>query len=154
MNHFKTTLLLLLVSVTVLVTYTKPVLPQQKEEPRVRFIAYDEPPMPVGGYAALQKNVVYPDSARKNGIEGTVFVSAYVDEKGKLSNVNIAIVSIMDGTDGSVFEGILYEVIINTGLDKAAIDAVMKTQFIPAKLGDEPVGLRINIPVEFRLPEE
>jgi len=119
-----------------------------EKKPRVRFIQYDdppipgqpifipddEPPKPIGGYAAIQKNIVYPDSARKGGIEGKVVVQAYVDETGKFS-------------DAIVLKGI-------SGLNEAAINVIKKTQFKPAKQNNIPVGVWIAIPVEFRLPKK
>ena len=39
------------------------------EGPRVRFIPYDEPPEPIGGFAEIQKNIVYPEIAQEAGIE-------------------------------------------------------------------------------------
>ena len=50
--------------------------------PRVRFIPYDEPPEPLGGFAAIQRNVVYPEIAQEAGIEGQVIVQAFVNEFG------------------------------------------------------------------------
>jgi len=109
-------------------------LPPSPVEPI--FAPYDEPPMPIGGYAAIQKNIVYPDKAKKNGIEGTVKIKAFIDETGKVSSA-------------SVLKGIP-----NTGLDEAAINAITKTQFKPAKQRDMPIGVWISIPVKFSLPEK
>jgi len=39
----------------------------------------------------------------------------------------------------------------NTGLDEAAIAAVKKTKFIPAKQRDRNVGVYVVIPIIFRL---
>ncbi|MFQ5754243.1 MAG: energy transducer TonB, partial [bacterium] len=43
-------------------------------EERYVFVPYDEPPYPIGGYAAIQKNLKYPEIARKAGIEGLVII--------------------------------------------------------------------------------
>jgi len=101
--------------------------------PRVRFIPYDEPPEPIGGFAAIQRNVVYPEIAQEAGIEGTVVVQAFVNEFGKV-------------TDCVILKGVP-----NTGLDEAAIDAIKKTKFKPAKQRDRNVGVYISIPVIFKL---
>ena len=101
--------------------------------PRVRFIPYDEAPEPIGGFAAIQRNVVYPEIAQEAGIEGTVVIQAFVNEFGKV-------------TDCVVLKGVP-----NTGLDEAAIDAIKKTRFKPAKQRDRNVGVYISIPVIFKL---
>ena len=107
--------------------------PPPTEGPRVRFIPYDDPPVPVGGYSAIQRNIIYPEIAQEAGIEGTVVIQAFVDKKGKV-------------TDTVVLKGIP-----NTGLDEAAMTAIAKTRFKPAKQRDRPVGVWISIPVNFRL---
>ena len=89
--------------------------------------------MPLGGYGAIQRNIVYPEIAQEAGIEGTVVIQAFVDKKGKV-------------TDTVVLKGIP-----NTGLDEAAMVAITKTKFKPAKQRDRAVGVWISIPVNFRL---
>ncbi len=101
--------------------------------PRIRFIPYDEAPEPIGGFAAIQRNVVYPEIAQEAGIEGTVIVQAFVNEFGKV-------------TDCLILKGVP-----NTGLDEAAIAAIKKTRFKPAKQRDRNVGVYISIPVIFKL---
>ncbi|MBL7087150.1 MAG: hypothetical protein ISS28_08690 [Candidatus Cloacimonetes bacterium] len=49
-----------------------PPLPPAKE--RVVFIPYDKSPEPLGGYVAIERNIVYPEIAQKSEIEGTVIV--------------------------------------------------------------------------------
>ena len=101
--------------------------------PRVRFIPYDEAPEPIGGFAAIQRNVVYPEIAQEAGIEGTVVIQAFVNEFGIV-------------TDCLILKGVP-----NTGLDEAAVDAIKKTRFKPAKQRDRNVGVYISIPVIFKL---
>jgi protein TonB len=103
------------------------------EGPRVRFIPYDEAPEPMGGFAAIQKNIVYPEIAQEAGIEGTVVVQAFVNEFGVVS------------------ECIILKGMPNTGLEEAAIAAIKKTRFKPAKQRDRNVGVYISIPVIFKL---
>ena len=107
--------------------------PPPDEGPRVRFIPYDDPPIPIGGYCAIQRNIIYPEIAQEAGIEGTVVIQAFVDKKGKV-------------TDTVVLKGIP-----NTGLNEAAMTAIEKTRFKPAKQRDRAVGVWISIPVNFRL---
>ncbi len=107
--------------------------PPPDEGPRVRFIPYDDPPVPLGGYSAIQRNIIYPEIAQEAGIEGTVVIQAFVDKKGKV-------------TETVVLKGIP-----NTGLNEAAMTAIEKTRFKPAKQRDRAVGVWISIPVNFRL---
>lgn len=99
----------------------------------VEFIPYDEPPTPIGGQAAIARNTVYPEIAKEAGIEGQVIVQAFINENGIVEHVLI-----LKGMPG-------------TGLDEAAINAIKKTRFKPAKQRDRDVGVWISIPVTFKL---
>lgn len=110
-----------------------PAPPEENGGPTIRFIPYDEPPTPIGGFEAIQRNVIYPEIAQEAGIEGTVVVQAFVDKKGIVQ-------------DCVILKGVP-----NTGLDEAAIDAIKMTRFIPAMQRDRKVGVYISIPVIFKL---
>ena len=107
--------------------------PPPEEGPNVRFIPYDEPPVPIGGYATIQRNVRYPEIAQEAGIEGMVIVQAFVDEKGRVT------------------ETVILKGWPNTGLDEAAMEAIKRTRFKPAKQRDRPVGVWVAFPVNFKL---
>ena len=102
--------------------------PPPPEGPRVKFIPYDDPPQPLSSIRP-----VYPEIAQEAGIEGTVVVQVFVDKKGRVK-------------DPLVLKGIP-----NTGLDEAAVTAIKKTRFRPAKQRERAVGVWISIPVNFRL---
>ena len=102
--------------------------PPPPEGPRVKFIPYDDPPQPLSQIAPL-----YPEIAQEAGIEGTVVVQVFIDKKGRVQ-------------DTVILKGIP-----NTGLDEAAVKAIRKTRFRPAKQRERPVGVWISIPVNFRL---
>ena len=102
--------------------------PPPPEGPRVKFIPYDDPPQPLSSIRP-----VYPEIAQEAGIEGTVVVPVFVDKKGRVK-------------DTLVLKGIP-----NTGLDEAAVTAIKKTRFRPAKQRERAVGVWISIPVNFRL---
>jgi protein TonB len=110
-------------------TFEKDEIPHKE----IPFWALDTKPEPIGGYAAIQKNVVYPEMAQEIGLEGTVVLKAYLDTKG------------------NVIECIVLKGIENTGLNEAAIDAVMKTKFTPAMQRDQKVGVWMTIPIIFKL---
>ena len=102
--------------------------PPPPEGPRVKFIPYDDPPQPLSSIRP-----VYPEIAQEAGIEGSVVVQVFVDKKGRVK-------------DTLVLKGIP-----NTGLDEAAVTAIKKTRFRPAKQRERAVGVWISIPVNFRL---
>jgi protein TonB len=102
--------------------------PPPPSGPQVKFIPYDEPPKPL-----TPINPIYPEIAQEAGIEGTVIIKAFIDEKGR------------------VLETLVLKGIPNTGLDEAAMEAIRKTRFKPAKQRDRPVGVWISIPVNFKL---
>lgn len=97
------------------------------------FVAYDEAPTPIGGFGAIQKNLKYPEIARKAGIEGTVFVEAVIDEVGNVVSTRIV------------------KSLGHSGCDEAAVEAIRKVKWKPAKQRDKSVKVRISIPVKFRL---
>ena len=102
--------------------------PPPPEGRRVKFIPYDDPPQPLS-----RIRPVYPEIAQEAGIEGTVVVQVFVDKKGRVKAT------------------VILKGIPNTGLDEAAISAIRKTRFRPAKQRARPVGVWISIPVNFRL---
>jgi protein TonB len=110
-----------------------PPLGDADDKDSVIFIPYDEPPEAIGGPAAIARNTVYPEIAKEAGIEGTVYVQTYIDKKGKPLKCVIT-----KGLPG-------------TGLDEAAMEAIMKTKFKPALQRDRNVGVWIAIPVIFKL---
>ena len=97
----------------------------QEEKPDVM-------PEPIGGIEAIMKNVVYPESAKEEGIQGKVYVRLIVDENG-----NVSFTEVLKG--------------VNEDLDKAAVDAIKKTKFTPAMKDNKPVKCEIAIPVQFKL---
>ncbi len=102
--------------------------PPPPEGPRVKFIPYDDPPVPLRPIRPK-----YPEIAQEAGIEGTVVVQVFVDEKGRVK-------------DTVILKGIP-----NTGLDEAATEAIRNVRFRPAKQRERAVGVWISIPVNFRL---
>ena len=102
--------------------------PPPPEGPRVKFIPYDDPPVPLTPIRPK-----YPEIAQEAGIEGTVVVQVFVNEKGRV-------------TETKILKGIS-----DSGLDEAAIKAIEKVKFRPAKAKGKKVGVWISIPVNFRL---
>ncbi|MGY8751944.1 MAG: energy transducer TonB [Fidelibacterota bacterium] len=102
--------------------------PPPPEGPRVKFIPYDDPPVPLSPIRPK-----YPEIAQEAGIEGTVVIQVFIDKKGRVK------------------ETVVLKGIPNTGLDEAATTAIRKVRFRPAKQRERAVGVWISIPVNFRL---
>lgn len=104
---------------------------KEPEEPEV-FIAVEEMPELIGGLESVQRLIVYPEIAKKAGIEGRVFVQFVIDEQGNVTNPVV-----LKGIGG--------------GCDEAALEAVKKAKFKPGKQRGRPVRVQYSIPIVFRL---
>ncbi|MCA9741304.1 MAG: energy transducer TonB [Deferribacteres bacterium] len=111
----------------------EPPPPPQADESSNIFVAYDEAPEPIGGFGAIQRNLEYPEIARKAGIEGRVIVNVLVD------------------VDGSVVETKILKSLGHSGCDEAAVKAIRTVKWKPAKQRDRPVKVWVGIPVIFKL---
>ena len=80
----------------------------------------------------LQNNIIYPDFAKKAKIEGNVLLRILVDEKGEKLKV------ICEMTDSKM-------------LTQAALNAVLKTKFLPAIKDEKPIIYWVSVPVNFKL---
>jgi protein TonB len=78
----------------------------------------------------------YPRSARRAGLEGVVKVAAVVNESGEVTGVEIF------ATSG------------HPVLDQAALEAVRRALFAPARQEGKPVICRVVIPIRFQLERE
>ncbi|MBT3228721.1 MAG: TonB family protein [Candidatus Marinimicrobia bacterium] len=145
LKYYHVMLILVVTSLAVLIACNSEV-PQSTTEPtglekapalneNEVFQAYDVPPQPVGGYAAIQENVKYPELARESGIGGTTIVQVTINAQGKAGN------SLVLRSAG------------DESLDAAAVNAAMATEWIPAQQEGSPVGVRISIPIVFKLKE-
>ena len=70
---------------------------------------------------------------------------------GKMESDNKNLRQAFIDEKGRVKETIILKGIPNTGLDEAAMEAIRKTRFRPAKQRERAVGVWISIPVNFRL---
>lgn len=102
--------------------------PPPPSGPKVIFIPYDDPPVPT-----TPIRPIYPEIAQEAGIEGVVIVQAFIDASGRVK------------------ETLILKGVPNTGLDEAAMEAIRKTRFRPARQRERPVGVWISIPVNFKL---
>jgi protein TonB len=109
-----------------------PVEEEEEEVEPVFFVAVEQQPEPIGGLEGIQKRIVYPEIAKRAGVQGRVFVKAYVDENG-----NVVKVELLKG--------------IGAGCDEAAMEAVKNTKFSPGRQRGKPVKVQVSIPIVFKL---
>jgi TonB family protein len=95
-------------------------------------VLVEDMPEPIGGIAAIQKKVRYPEIAKRAGIQGRVYVKAYVDSTGVV-------------TKAILLRG------IGAGCDEAAIEAVEKIKFIPGMQNGKAVNVEVTVPILFKL---
>ena len=96
------------------------------------FVAVEEMPELVGGMQSIMARLQYPEIAKRAGVEGRVFVLAFVNEKG-------------DVVRAEVQRG------IGAGCDEEAVKAVLAAKFKPGMQRGKPVKVRISIPIRFEL---
>jgi protein TonB len=96
----------------------------------IYYVAVDQMPVPVGGSGSIAAKAVYPAQAKANNIHGTVYVLAFIDERGYVKKL-------------SLIKGIGY------GCDQAAMQAVKSTRFEPGLLHGMSVKVQLTVPVTF-----
>jgi len=119
----------------IIITSRKEAGKEAEGEEEVFFVVEDVPSFPGGNIALgtfLQSNLVYPEDAKKEGIEGKVLVKFRVKADGSLQN---------------------FEVVrgVNPSLDKAALE-VCKTMpaWNPGKQRGKRVSCNVIVPVVFK----
>ncbi|MFI5201759.1 MAG: energy transducer TonB, partial [Candidatus Kapaibacterium sp.] len=80
----------------------------------------------------LEKLIVYPESARRSGLEGAVTLDALIGKDGSFEKVTVL------KSDYDVFKD-------------AAIDAMMREKFTPARQNGIPLKIWITRTIHFRL---
>jgi protein TonB len=99
----------------------------------VEYLAFaDQMPEPVGGLPEIYKNISYPEVAKRAGIEGKVYVMAFINEEGGVDDVK-------------VIKG------IGAGCDEATIDAVKNAKFMPGKSAGKPAKIKMSLQIQFKL---
>ena len=96
------------------------------EDGTAKFIPYDTAAKPLQSIRPI-----YPKTAKEKGIEGTVYIQIFINEKGIV-------------TEAEVMKGI-------PELNEAALAAVKKSKWKPAQARDKKVGVWVRKPVKFEL---
>jgi TonB family protein len=88
---------------------------------------YDKPPVLI-----FKMEAEYPEEARKAKYQGTVLLDVEIDDSGQVKNLRVARS-------------------LGLGLDQKAIDSVKHWRFKPAMKNGMPVGIEVQVEVNFRL---
>ncbi len=83
----------------------------------------------------IQKNLVYPQSAKENGISGKVYLKFVIKEDGSVDDVQI-VRGIKDGED--------------LGVEAIRLMKLMPN-WIPGKLNGKPVKVTYSVPLSFTM---
>lgn len=97
------------------------------------YLAFcDQMPEPIGGLPAIYALIKYPELAKRSGVEGKVYVLAFVNETGGVDDVK-------------VIKG------IGAGCDEAAIEAIKKSKFTVGKSAGTPSKVKLSLQIQFKL---
>ena len=80
----------------------------------------------------MEISPVYPESCKEAQQQGTVYIVFFIDETGNVTKAYIK-------------KG------VTKLLDNAALDAVIKSKWTPARSGLDPIGVWQTVPVRFKL---
>ena len=92
----------------------------------------DELPQPIGGIKSIYEKIVYPDKAKKAGIEGKVYLLVFINEEGKVDKIEIL-------------------KRLGFGCEESVIEAIKATPFKPGFLYGKPVKSKLSLRFEFKL---
>jgi len=96
------------------------------------YTVVDQDPKVKGGLSALTEEATYPDQARRQGVQGRVYVKVTINKDGSVRNAEVV-------------RG------IGAGADEEALRVVKNVEFVPAKYNGNPVPARTTLFIPFRL---
>lgn len=109
------------------------------DDDAIFFVVEVQPEFPGGMdsmYAFIQKNLIYPEKAKAEGIEGRVFITFTIEKDGSVSNVKI-----LRGIGG--------------GCEEAAVEMIKNMpKWKPGKQRGKPVRFQFTLPIKFELPKD
>ena len=109
---------------------------EASDDDQVFMVVEQQPEFPGGDEAYklfLQNNIRYPESAKEQGVEGTVYLGFEVSKKGKIRDV-------------AVLRG------VNVDIDNEAVRVIkLMPDWVPGKQQGKPVDVKMNLPIKFSL---
>ncbi|MFW6019813.1 MAG: energy transducer TonB [Bacteroidales bacterium] len=116
-----------------------PVMVQAQDEEEIFSVVEDAPQFPGGEKARvnfIKDNLEYPESARKNNVEGTIYITFVVEQDGSISEVEL-----LRGIEESC--------------NKEALKVVKSMpKWRPGKQRGKAVRVRFNMPIRFKLEDQ
>lgn len=112
--------------------FSQPHVPVRAKNDSSYFMAVEEMPYPEGGVEAIQDSLIYPEIAKRDRVEGKVYVLAYINEEGEVVKTEV-----LKGA--------------GSGLDESACYAVRSVKFKPGRQDGIPVKVQVVVPIIFRL---
>lgn len=106
--------------------------PARLQAREVIFENPEQPPQLIGGLGAYYIHIEYPEEAIRAGIEGRLVLRFVVETDGRPSSIQVIQP-------------------LHPLLDSAAVAALRQVRFIPGKQNGQPVRVRMQLPVRFRL---
>jgi protein TonB len=100
---------------------------EEDDVPPPDFVPFEKEPVVI-----RRVEPVYPEFAKKAGLEGSVYVNIWVDKEGKVRDVKIL------KSDSEIF-------------DQPVIDACKQWLFSPAMMKNGPVAVWVAVPFRFSL---
>ena len=118
-------------------TYSQSEVPPKESTDEEVFTAVEQMPEYPGGEDAMFKflgdNLVYPKAAKKQGIQGKVWIGFIIDKEGGITNVEV-----LRGIGG--------------GCDEEAVRVIkLMPKWIPGKQDGKPVNVKFRFPINFTL---
>jgi len=111
----------------------------QPQKDAVFTVVEQMPVYPGGDEARMQyvaSNIKYPEEARKQGVQGTVYITFVIEKDGSVSDV-----SVLRGIGG--------------GCDEEAVRVISSMPaWTPGKQRGKPVRVQFNMPIKFNLGSE
>ena len=94
----------------------------------------------------------YPESAKKLGVEGMVWLKLVVNEEGNPTKINVVKSNILNDKPDAAKIDLSKEVTdALTDLQNAAIEAAKQWKFTPAVLNGKPIKVWVTVPFKFKL---
>lgn len=109
-----------------------PPAPMENGEPEDYFVVVEDMPELIGGLETIQRQIRYPEMARRAGIEGRVYVQFVINEQGEVERPQV-----IRGIGG--------------GADEEALRVVREAKFKPGMQRGRPVRVQYSLPIFFRL---
>jgi len=157
----KTKLKLFLVLPLILLFISLQPITAQNNSPSEVFVVVETMPMFPGGETAMMEfisnNIVYPKTAKENGVQGTAYISFVVTSDGKITTVGVLkeaydLSGINNNTALSADEKSSLITTCTRYLNSAAIDVIKAMpDWTPGEQDGKAVSVQFNLPIKFVL---